>query len=171
MITTSVMKKRKRTTHYVNNEKFYNALVDYKAKVERASENNEPKPKIPEYVGRCFLEISNHLAFNTNFVNYPYIESMISDGYTDCVKYVLNFNPNYSEGKTVKNPFAYFTQICYWAFLRRIKSEKKLMDLYDKILDKNGFEEVFQDDSAEGDFSNYSDYNNIKDVVHAKMRY
>jgi hypothetical protein len=91
---------------------------------------------------------------------------MISDGYTDCVKYVLNFNPD-----VTKNPFAYFTQICYWAFVRRIKQEKRNLELYDRLLERNGYEQVFTEDNGNSDNSNYSDYNSIKDAVHSRMRY
>jgi len=171
MITTSVMKKKKRTVNYVNNADFYDAIVDYKAKVEEAKLNDKPKPRIPEYIGHCFLKIATHLAYKTSFINYSFKDAMISDAYTDCVKYVLNFNPKFSEGRTVKNPFGYFTQICKWAFIRRIKQEEKYTSLYDKLLEKNGFEEVFFDDTCDDDFTNYSDYNSIKDSVHSRMRY
>jgi len=171
MITTSVMKKKKRTVHYVNNTDFYNALIEYKNSVEEAINNDEPKPRIPEYIGKCYLEIANHLSYNTKFVNYSYKDAMISDAYTDCVKYVLNFNPTYKGGKTLKNPFSYFTQICFWAFVRRIKQEKRTMELYDKLLEKSDYDEVFFEDCAEGDFTNYSDYNTIKDSIHSRMRW
>jgi hypothetical protein len=171
MITTSVMEKKKRRTHYVINADFYDALIKYKDRVKQAEEKEQPKPRIPEYIGKCFLEIANHLAFTPKFINYSYKDLMISDGYTDCVKYVLNFDPYFKGGKTVKNPFSYFTTICYWAFVRRIKQEKKTLELYDMLLEKNGFDEVFHDDSADGDYSNYSDFNSIKDSVHSRMRY
>jgi hypothetical protein len=96
---------------------------------------------------------------------------MISDGYTDCVRYVLNYNPNFSEGRTEKNPFAYFTQLCYWAFVRRIKHEKKVLDLYDRLIERNGFDQVFSEDGDASDTANHSDYNTIKDNIHQKQRY
>jgi hypothetical protein len=166
MITTSVMEKRRRVVHYVINSDFYEALINYKNSVREASNNNKPKPRIPEYIGECFFKIATRLAYNTKFINYSYREYMISDGYTDCVKYILNFDE-----EKYQNPFAYFTQICYWAFVRRIKQEKKNLELYDKLIEKNGYDEVFHDDSAEGDYSNYSDFNSIKDSVHSRSRY
>lgn len=165
MITTSVMKKKKRTVHYVNNSDFYEALLAYKKEVADAKEKGINPPLIPNYIGECFLKIATHLSYKPNFVNYTSKDSMISDGYTDCVKYVLNFNP-----KVTKNPFAYFTQICYWAFVRRIKQEKRNLELYDRLLEQNGFDEVFHEDNNGADYSNYSDYNSIKDNVHSRMR-
>jgi len=166
MITTSVMRKKKRTVNYVNNSDFYDALVKYRKEVNEAISNEEPQPRIPNYIGECFLKIATHLSYKPNFVNYTSKDSMISDGYTDCVKYVLNFN-----AEVYKNPFAYFTQICYYAFVRRIKQEKRNLELYDRLLERNGFDEVFYEDNGNSDISNYSDYNSIKDAVHSRMRY
>jgi hypothetical protein len=166
MITTSVMRKKKRVVHYVNNSDFYDALIIYKDQVREAATEDRPKPRIPNYIGECFLKIATHLSFKPNFVNYTSKDSMISDGYTDCVKYVLNFNPD-----VTKNPFAYFTQICYWAFVRRIKQEKRNLELYDRLLERNGYEQVFTEDNGNSDNSNYSDFNTIKDNIHQRMRY
>ena len=165
MITTSVMRKKKRVVHYVNNSDFYDALIIYKDQVREAANEDRPKPRIPNYIGECFLKIATHLSFKPNFVNYTSKDSMISDGYTDCVKYVLNFNPD-----VTKNPFAYFTQICYWAFVRRIKQEKRNLELYDRLLERNGYEQVFTEDNGNSDNSNYSDFNTIKDNIHHRMR-
>jgi hypothetical protein len=166
MITTSVMRKKKRTVHYVNNSDFYDALLIYKDEVREAIAQELPQPRIPNYIGDCFLKIATHLSFKPNFVNYTSKDSMISDGYTDCVKYVLNFNPD-----VTKNPFAYFTQICYWAFVRRIKQEKRNLELYDRLLERKGYDEVFFEDNGNTDNSNYSDFNTIKDNIHQRMRY
>jgi hypothetical protein len=160
------MRKKKRTVNYVNNSDFYDALVKYRKEVNEAISNEEPQPRIPNYIGECFLKIATHLSYKPNFVNYTSKDSMISDGYTDCVKYVLNFN-----AEVYKNPFAYFTQICYYAFVRRIKQEKRNLELYDRLLERNGFDEVFYEDNGNSDISNYSDYNSIKDAVHSRMRY
>ena len=165
MITTSVMKKKKRTVNYVNNTDFYDALVKYRAEVDRAFSEDKPRPRIPNYIGECFLKIATHLSYKPNFVNYTSKDSMISDGYTDCVKYVLNFNC-----EVYKNPFAYFTQICYYAFVRRIKQEKRNLELYDRLLERSNFDEVFFEDGG-ADMANYSDYNTIKDNIHSRMRY
>ena len=153
----------KRSEHYVNNKEFLQALENYFAEVERAALNDQPKPQIPRYIGECFLKIANHLSYKPNFVNYMFKDDMICDGIENCVRYIGNFNPEKS-----KNPFAYFTQIIYYAFLRRISQEKKQLEIKNKILEKTNFDEVF--DANDLDVSNYSDYNQIKDAVHSKLR-
>ena len=157
--------KRKRSIHYVNNKEFLAALILYKKDVAEAEELGKPKPRITNYLGECFLKIATHLSFKPNFVNYIYKDDMISDGIENCVQYIHNFNPEKSQ-----NPFAYFTQIIHYAFLRRIQKEKKQLEIKNKIIEKNGYEEVFHDDSLT-DGGNYSDYNSIKDSIHSKTRY
>ena len=156
--------KRKRSIHYVNNKEFLAALIRYREDVEIARLQDKPKPVIPRYIGECFLKIANHLSFKPNFVNYMFKEDMISDGIENCVQYIHNFNPEKSQ-----NPFAYFTQIIHYAFLRRIQREKRQLEIKNKILEKSGYNEVF-DDSNRIDGDKYSDYNQIKDAVHAKLR-
>ena len=173
------MPRQKKSEHYVNNKEFLEALVVYKNKVREAAHLENPditekelrtwrspnKPQIPRYIGECFLKIANHLSFKPNFVNYMFKEDMISDGIENCVQYIHNFDPAKSQ-----NPFAYFTQIIHYAFLRRIQREKRQLDIKNKIIEKSGYSEVF-DDSNTLDGSNYSDYNQIKDNVHSKLRY
>ena len=160
----TTMARPKKSEHYVNNKDFLAALEQYAIDVERAKEKELPKPQIPRYIGECFLKIANHLSYKPNFVNYMFKDDMICDGIENCVRYVHNFNPEKS-----KNPFAYFTQIIYYAFLRRIQQEKKQLEIKNKILEKTNFDEVF--DANELDSGNYSDYNSIKDAVHIKLRY
>ena len=178
MITANTMGRRKRSEHYVNNKEFLAALIDYRNDVERTfikKYGREPtkedrgtrwdtKPPIPRYVGECFLKIANHLSYKPNFVNYMFKDDMICDGIENCVRYIHNFNPEKSQ-----NPFAYFTQIIHYDFLRRISQEKKKLEIKNKILEKSGFDEVFEGSELDG--SSYSDYNSIKDAVHSKLRY
>jgi len=159
------MSKVKRSVHYVNNKEFLAALIEYRDSVELAEIRSEPKPRITNYLGECFLKIATHLSFKPNFVNYIFKDDMISDGIENCVQYIHNFDPKKSQ-----NPFAYFTQIIYYAFLRRIQKEKKQLEIKNKILEKTGYDEVFFDDN-QIDGLNYSDYNQIKDAVHNKSRY
>ena len=159
------MAKRKRSEHYVNNKEFLAALIKYREDKEIALMKGLPKPPIPRYIGECFLKIANHLSFKPNFVNYMFKEDMISDGIENCVQYIHNFNPEKSQ-----NPFAYFTQIIHYAFLRRIQREKRQLEIKNKIIERSGYSEVF-DDNNTLDGSNYSDYNSIKDAVHSKLRY
>ena len=154
---------RKRSEHYVNNKEFFAAIVAYKLEILEAEKLGKPKPRITNYLGECFLKIATHLSYKPNFVNYMFKDDMVCDGIENCVQYINNFNPEKS-----KNPFAYFTQIIYYAFLRRISQEKKQLEIKNKILEKSNFDEVF--DSNDLDASNYSDYNSIKDAVHSKLR-
>ena len=158
------MARRKRSEHYVNNKEFLAALITYRENVEIARLQDKTKPVIPRYIGECFLKIANHLSFKPNFVNYMFKEDMISDGIENCVQYIHNFNPEKSQ-----NPFAYFTQIIHYAFLRRIQREKRQLEIKNKILEKSGYNEVF-DDSNQIDGTTYADYNSIKDAVHSKLR-
>ena len=158
------MAKRKRSEHYVNNKEFLAALIRYQEDIEIARLQDKTKPVIPRYIGECFLKIANHLSFKPNFVNYMFKEDMISDGIENCVQYIHNFDPAKS-----RNPFAYFTQIIHYAFLRRIQREKRQLEIKNKIIEKSGYQEVFNDDNKI-DGSNYSDYNSIKDAVHSKLR-
>ena len=157
---------RKKSEHYVNNKQLLEALIVYRAKVAHAKENDLPKPRITNYLGECFLKIATHLSYKPNFVNYMFRDDMISDGIENCVQYIHNFDPetsqsNYEDGQ---NPFAYFTQIIHYAFLRRIQKEKKQLDIKTKIIEKTGYDEVMTvDDSAMAGSS--SDYNTIKDNI------
>ena len=159
------MTKRKRSEHYVNNKEFLAALIAYRESREIAEAKGLPRPVIPRYIGECFLKIATHLSFKPNFVNYMFKDDMVSDGIENCVQYIHNFNPEKSQ-----NPFAYFTQIIHYAFLRRIQREKRQLEIKNKILEKSGYSEVF-DDNNTLDGSNYSDYNSIEDAVHSKLRY
>ena len=106
--------------HYINNADFCKALVDYKDSVEKAKNENLPKPRIPNYIGECFMKIAEGLSHKPNFINYTYRDEMVADGIENCLMYFENFDPSKSN-----NAFAYFTQIIYYAFLRRIQKEKK----------------------------------------------
>ncbi len=150
---------KKKTEHYVNNKELLEALIVYRTKVAAAKENGTEKPRITDYLGSCFLKIATHLSYKPNFVNYMFRDDMISDGIENCVQYIHNFDPEKS-----RNPFAYFTQIIHYAFLRRIQKEKKQLDIKTKIIERTGFEEVMVvDDGALAGSS--SDYNSIKDNI------
>ena len=164
MTPARIMGRRKRSEHYVNNKEFLAALIKHREDIEIAEIRGNEKPRIPRYIGECFLKIATHLSFKPNFVNYMFKEDMISDGIENCVQYIHNFNPEKSQ-----NPFAYFTQIIHYAFLRRIQKEKKQLEIKNKILEKTGYEQVFERDTL--DDGNYSEYNQIKDAVHSKLRY
>ena len=147
---------RKRSEHYVNNKEFLAAMVAYKQEIKDAEHLGKPKPRITNYLGECFLKIATHLSYKPNFVNYMFKDDMICDGIENCVQYINNFNPEKST-----NPFAYFTQIIHFAFLRRIQKEKKQLEIRQKIIERSGYDEVFVADES----SKSSEYNSIKDAV------
>jgi|TARA_Y100000114_G_scaffold156971_1_gene186345 DNA-directed RNA polymerase specialized sigma24 family protein len=126
---------KKKSEHYVDNKQFLQAMIEYKKSCVLAESKNELKPPVSNYIGECFLKIANHLSYRPNFINYTYKEEMISDGIENCLQYVSNFNPDKSN-----NPFAYFTQIIYYAFIRRIQKEKKQQTIKRKLILKSGFD-------------------------------
>lgn len=151
---------RKRSEHYVNNKEFLTAIVAYKQEIKDAEHLGKPKPRITNYLGECFLKIATHLSYKPNFVNYMFKDDMICDGIENCVQYINNFNPEKSS-----NPFAYFTQIIHFAFLRRIQKEKKQLEIRQKIIERSGYDEVFVADESDKS----SEYNSIKDAVQYRL--
>ena len=126
---------KKKSIHYVDNAKFLQAMKDWKEQCKDAEEAGDEPPRITDYIGECFLKIANGLSFRPNFINYTYRQEMISDGIENCLQYIHNFNPEKS-----KNPFAYFTQIIYYAFIRRIQKEKKQSHIKNKMIEKRSYE-------------------------------
>ena len=127
----------KKKVHYVDNKQFLAAIVERKEQIREAESVGEPKPQISNYLGECILKIANHLSYRPNFINYTYKEEMISDGIENSLQYIDNFDPEKS-----KNPFAYFTQIIYYAFIRRIAKEKKQQKIKDKMLKRSNISDM-----------------------------
>lgn len=148
---TKVKKK-----NYVNNAEFYEAMVEYKKSVHEAEDAGDDPPRIPNYIGECIYQISNRLSFKPNFVNYSYRDDMIADGLENAIMAINNFDPEKS-----KNPFAYFTQIIYYAFLRRIQKEKKQLYVKHKVIENSVIMDtmVERGESTEGGAA-YVDLNN-----------
>ena len=142
------MKKAKEKPHYVDNKKFLEAMIEYRDKCEKAKNRNRKKPEFTNYIGECFLKIANHLSYRPNFINYTFRDDMISDGIENCLQYMDNFNPDKSN-----NPFAYFTQIIYYAFIRRIQKEKKQIQIKSKLIANTGVENMM--DQLQGDDAQY----------------
>ena len=155
-------KSTKKKEHYVDNKKFLAELIIYRQQITEAEEAGDPKPRVSNYIGECFLKIATHLSYRPNFINYMYREDMIGDGIENCIQYIHNFDPEKS-----KNPFAYLTQIVYYAYLRRIAKEKRQQSIREKILERKGYEEVFHTDGNE----NSADMNYIKSRVETNQRY
>lgn len=136
--------------HYVNNADFLKALIEYRDAVALAKQEDMPKPILSNYIGECILKIATHLSYKPNFINYSYRDDMILDGIENCIQYIDNFNPAKSS-----NPFAYFTQIIYYAFLRRIAKEKKQSYIKGRLIQDMPFDAF---ELQEGD--DVKDYNN-----------
>ena len=126
---------KKKSVHYVDNAKFLEAMKEWKEKCKDAEEAGDDPPRITDYIGECFLKIANGLSYRPNFINYTYRQEMISDGIENCLQYIHNFDPAKS-----KNPFSYFTQIIYYAFIRRIQKEKKQSHIKNKMIEKRSYE-------------------------------
>lgn len=145
---------KKPVAHYVDNAKFYQALIDYKVLTNAAKEKGLTKkdpgwPRVPEYIGECFVKIAQHLSFKANFINYSFKDEMISDGIENCLVYVDNFDTvNY------KNPFAYFTQIIFFAFLRRIEREKNIQRAKYEYIKQLDLTEMVTQSHDNGEFVN-----------------
>jgi len=114
------MKQKKPSKNYINNKEFYDAIVEYRKKIKEAEDNGKEPPRMPEYIGECIYKIATRLAMKPNFTGYSYKDEMISDSIENCILYFKYFDPNKTQ-----NPFAYFTQVIYYSFLRRLEKEKK----------------------------------------------
>lgn len=170
MPITSVTSTKRKPVHYVSNTDLSDALIDYINQCKIAKSKGQANPRIPEFLGKCFLAMATRFSYRPNFVNYPYINDLISDAVENCCRYCHNYKPDYVSPRTGKkiNAFNYITQIIYYAFIRRIKLEKKEMEKASKILERLDFDKVMVD---EGDgIDNYSDYNSIKDNVYSRLR-
>jgi hypothetical protein len=135
------MPKPVKDSHYIDNQTFLKQIIQHKKEVRQAEKAGQPKPGVNDYIGKCFMDIAENLAKKPNFANYPFKEEMIGDAVENCIMYATNFNPAKS-----KNPFAFFTQIIFYAFLRRIQKEKK--QLYIKM-------KQFEEFDPSGKFRNW----------------
>ena len=154
------MKTKKKSEHYVNNADFLEAMKGYRKEVNKAIKDKKDKPLVGNYIGSCFLKIANHLSYRPNFINYTFRDDMISDGIENCLQYLDNFNPAKS-----KNPFAYFTQIIYFAFVRRIQKEKKQVTIKQKLIMDNNYDDITLQPGEDREFKNQ-----FKEYLQKNMR-
>ena len=151
----------KKPKEYVNNKDFLQALIEHKQKVQEAKEQGLPEPRIPNYIGECWMKIAEGLSHKPNFINYTYRDEMIADGIENCLMYFNNFNPDKSN-----NPFAYFTQIIYYAFLRRIQKEKKQLYVKYKATEMVGVLDEFELlEGEDGTTKQFEMYDNISEFI------
>jgi hypothetical protein len=150
-----------KTKHYINNGDFLQALIEYKRLCKVAEQEGKEKPQIPNYIGECFMKIADGLSHKPNFINYPHKDEMIGDGIENCLMYFENFDPAKSS-----NPFAYFTQIIYYAFLRRIQKEKKQLYVKYKSTQQFGILDEYEMlESEDGITRQFELYDNISEFI------
>ena len=133
-------RQKRQSIHYVNNADFSTAVVEYVTLVQEAKKNKEQLPIVPDYIAQCFLKIAEGLSHKSNFIRYTYREEMVMDAVENCLKAIENYNLEAATRTGKPNAFAYFTQISWYAFLRRIAKEKKQQDIKFKYLTNSGVE-------------------------------
>jgi len=141
---------KRASIHYVNNADFSTAVVDYVTLVRQAKTKEERLPVVPDYIAQCFLRIAEGLSHKSNFVRYTYREEMVMDAVENCLKAIENYNLEAATRSGRPNAFAYFTQISWYAFLRRIAKEKKQQDIKVKYLAQSGLEEFITSTDDKG---------------------
>jgi len=142
-------RQKRQSIHYVNNAEFSQAVVDYVTTVQEAKKTQTKLPIVPDYIASCFLRIAEGLSHKSNFIRYTYREEMVMDAVENCLKAIENYNLEAATRTGKPNAFAYFTQITWYAFLRRIAKEKKQQDIKLKYLTKAGIENFV--DNEHGD--------------------
>ena len=142
-------KTKKRSIHYVNNKDFSYAVVDYCTELKQAKENESALPIVPDYIAECFLKISEGLSHKSNFIRYTYREEMVMDAVENCLKAIENYNIEAATRTGKPNAFAYFTQISWYAFLRRIAKEKRQQEIKFKYMVSSGIDAFL--DTKNGD--------------------
>ena len=138
-------RQKRKPEHYVNNKEFTQAVVEHVEQVNEADAAGEEIPQVPEYIARCFLRMSEGLSHKPNFIGYTYREEMVMDGVENCLKAIRNYNIDAATRSGSPNAFGYFTQIIYYAFLRRIAKEKRQQDVRFKYMDDAGIEAFLQE--------------------------
>lgn len=164
--------ERRKPQHYVNNRDFSEAVVTYVKSVHEAEEHGLETPKVPDYIAECFLRIAEGLSHKSNFVRYTYREEMVMDAVENCLKAVKNYNIDAATRTGTPNAFGYFTQISYYAFLRRLSKEKRQHDIRHKFMEQSGLEgflEIEGDDSlASGSQSFVEELRDRIEKVHVR---
>lgn len=148
-----------RPAHYVDNKKFYEALVEYRKEVDYAKANGLEKPIVSRYLGECFIKIATHLSYKANFINYTFKDDMISDGIENCLTAVEKFDPERG-----MNPFAYYTQIVFFAFVRRIQKEKKQQATKYRMLENIDIDQIIAQSE-----DNEEIVTHLLDMVHKQL--
>jgi hypothetical protein len=159
--------KPKDKPHYVNNKEFSLAVVDYCTSVQEASDSGEDRPIVNDYIATCFLKIAEGLSHKSNFVRYTYREEMVMDAVENCLKAIENYDINKATRTKAPNAFAYFTQISWYAFLRRIQKEKKQQDIKMKWMTEVHFEDLLSNDGMSSNSEDNS--NRFIDILRTRI--
>jgi len=160
------MNTKKKAEHYVDNKEFLEAMKEYKKLCRKAKRDKLPNPPVTDYIGGCFLKIANHLSYRPNFINYTFRDDMISDGIENCLQYLNNFDPDKSS-----NPFAYFTQIIFYAFVRRIQKEKKQVTIKHKLIMESNYDDMTLQPGEDREFRNqFSEFLRQNTVIDEKPK-
>lgn len=154
------MATKKNKAHYINNKEFSLAVVEYVKACDKQRKKDKPIPTVPDYIARCFIKIAEGLSHRPNFVRYTYLEEMVMDWVENCLRAIYNYNIETATRTGNPNAFSYFTQICFYAFIRRITKEKKQQDIKFKFIEKMGIEDFVQmgmDEEGAEETMNYVD--------------
>lgn len=142
-------KAKTKNTHYVNNAEFSEKIVEYVKTINEARDNNEELPVVPNYLALCFLRIAENLSHKSNFIRYTYREEMVMDAVENCLKAINNYDIEAATRTGKPNAFAYFTQITWYAFLRRIAKEKKQQEIKMKYIANSGAEDYMINENGD----------------------
>jgi hypothetical protein len=168
-MTTVLEDSLPRVMNYVDNQKFSEAVHAYNLKRKIAEENNNPIPRVPEYIGKCFILMSEGMAQKPNFNRYTYKDEMIADGIENCLRYIANYDIEKETRTGNANAFFYFSQIIFYAFVRRIKKEKKQTELKNELVLSSNidfFITFINEESLDGE-EEYHHY--LENNVHKKI--
>jgi len=157
---------RRKPQHYVNNKEFSHAVVEYVERVNEAEAAGDEIPVVPDYIATCFLKIAEGLSHKPNFIRYTYREEMVMDAVENCLKAIMNYNIDTATRTGTPNAFAYFTQISYYAFLRRLSKEKRQQDIRVKYIENAGIDEFMEETGDVGvDSANRAFVDTLRDRI------
>ena len=161
------------TTNYVNNEQFSNAIHEYNLKKKKAIEEGLPLPRVTEYIGSCFIKMSEGMAMRANFNRYTYKQEMINDGVENCLRYIGNYDLDKETRTGSPNAFFYFSQIIYYAFVRRIKKENKQTEIKNAIIESMDIytftNNSMDKDTDSSDVSSRTHHAHVENMINQKI--
>ena len=159
--------EKKKKPHYVNNRDFSTAVNKYVIKANNAKANDLTVPPVTDYIGKCFLKISEGLSYRPNFIRYTYREEMIMDAVENCLKAINNYDIERATRTNKPNAFSYFTQISFYAFLRRLAKEKRQQNIRFRYIEEGAFSEFFT--CGDYDTDNFGDEQSFVDELRARI--